>query len=134
MSDGIEEKNYIEGQNSIWRRLLTEASRELEIEDGKYLRENLEARAKIQGLFDQIGSDQYEPDLHMADLLERLGDELEMLNTPNIAVVHGGREYTLERNGTWLCRWRARPEDSLTQDVRSEEWLKEQGAHFFRMV
>ncbi len=78
-----EEKAYLEGERAAWRRVLSEAAKALgyKTDDGKlaaYLAEREQAIAALRDVCETYGDNDWEPDLHLADIIEKhLGRDLD---------------------------------------------------------
>lgn len=74
--DDAREVAYIEGQRSVWRRLLTDALRELgydspEATNAKWIAEREEAIAKLREVCGEHGDNNWTPSLYLADIIDK---------------------------------------------------------------
>lgn len=73
----MSELDYINGQRSAWQRLLREALRELrgesskELDAARLVTEREEAIAILRSACENFGDNDWNPDLHLADIIEK---------------------------------------------------------------
>ncbi len=102
-----EEKAYVDGGNATWRHLLGEAIRHLsgtetDVTAARLLTERHDARVALRALAAEVGVEEVDPELHLADLVQRIARATPKIDTAHVVAA---RIFYREGYGMTLGPW-----------------------------